>query len=116
MWTLWLRSGPAGLELHDEADGSVRALAPSLVFGAFARYGKAVEAAALAGQPVDASVAIETAARRARVRGFRFMAFGDAHPNDWIALEEAGRPTLAVPAPLFGGALSALARAAEGHS
>ncbi len=113
MWALWLRTGPAGLELHDEADGSVRALAPSLVFGAFARYGKPVEGAALDGQAAEAGVAVETPDRCGRVRGFRFVAFGDAHPNDWIALEEAGRPTLAVPAPLFGGALAALARAQD---
>ena len=114
VWSLWLRAGAGGLELHDEADGSVRGLAASLVLGAFARYGKPVEPSALEDQPAETAVAVEAPGRRALLRGFRFLAFGDAHPNDWIALEEAGRPTLAVPAPLFGGSLSALARAAAG--
>ncbi len=111
VWTLWLRAGTAGLELHDEADGANLALPPSLVFGAFARYGKPIEPAAIGDQPTAAAVLVEADGRCAQVRGFRFVAFGDAHPTDWIALEEAGRPTLAVPALLLGGALAALAKA-----
>ena len=94
--------------------------------GIFARYGKPLEEPA-GGAHTDTLLGEETGFYREpqgdrrldqaepelqRLRTFRFRGFGSVHASDWVAWERSGVETLAVPAPLFAAALTALARAA----
>jgi hypothetical protein len=86
---------------------------PAAVLGIFARYGRPLAVAMPDAAPDDqrALLALPEGGE-ARIRVLQVLGYGDVIPNDYFVLERSGDDALAVPGPLFAGALGALARAA----
>ena len=107
--------GGDALSIVEETDaGPVHfPLAANLVVGAFARYGRPLEAPLPPRAPDDAAILfIAPDGRLATLRAFAYRAPVDVIENDYLLLELAGEEPVAVAAPLIGPALIALARAA----
>jgi hypothetical protein len=84
-----------------------------LVLAVFDRYGRPLAVTMPPGAPDDrAHALVRSDGGQAVVRVLRVLGFGDVIPNDYFVLEPADGEAVAVPGPLFGAALAALARAA----
>ena len=111
--TLWLAEVDGALVLRDEETGVDLPLIVPAILATFERYARPLAAAPP--PPGDPIVELAlTGGQRGRLRGFRFRAYGDVEPNDYLLLERDDAEPLAAPAPLLSAALLHLARAAAG--
>jgi hypothetical protein len=99
----------------DETFARISAVPPEVVLAIFSRYGKplAVPMPPVAGDDQRAALALPDGAE-ARIRVLQVRTPVDVIANDYFVLERpaGGDDPVAVPGPLFGAALEALARAA----
>jgi hypothetical protein len=102
--TFLRREGDGLLLVEDGAP--VLEVSASMIQGAFARYGKPLEATVQEwqGEPLPLT---ETSSLRA----FRFMNFGDVYKTDYLCWWVEGHESLVAPSPLITAALKALALA-----
>jgi hypothetical protein len=90
----------------------IAAVPPETVLAIFRRYGRPLEVTMPAPSADDHRAALPLPDDgTAAVRLLQTLGFGDVIPNDYFVLEQRGEEPLAVPGPLFAGALEALARA-----